>query len=100
MSGLGDSRKVDNQPHDEELVLSDEDSLLEKYETLEVSAAETGASVGGASLGDTMDSPPAHYDERASELGYDDLMSESDVRESQDDKLGLGKRLHTGGASS
>lgn len=75
---LSDSRVVENQPHDEEVVLSDEDSLLEKDDTIEMS---TGVEEG------SIEMPPGHYD--TEETGYDDLMSESDVRSSHDDKFGM-----------
>ena len=71
---LSDSRVVQNQPHDEEVILSDEDSLFEKEDTMEASA-EVG----------TFDSPPVHYDDDREEPGYDDLMSGSDLRSHDDD---------------
>ena len=74
---LSDSRVVENQPHDEEVVLSDEDSLLEKDDTIEATGVEEGS----------IEMPPGHYD--TEETGYDDLMSESDVRSSHDDKFGM-----------
>ena len=77
---LNDSRVVENLPHDEEVILSEEDSLLDKDETIE---ATEDAEVPGDTLGGTA----GHFD--TTDTGYDDLMSESDVRSSHDDKLGL-----------
>ena len=77
---LNDSRVVENLPHDEEVILSEEDSLLDKDETIE---ATEDAEVPG----DTMGGTAGHFD--TTDTGYDDLMSESDVRSSHDDKLGL-----------
>lgn len=80
---LSDSRVVQNQPHDEEVILSDEDSLFEKEDTMEASA-EVG----------TFDSPPVHYDDDREEPGYDDLMSGSDLRShDDDDTLGMDNTL-------
>ena len=51
--------------------MSDEDSLLENDESVEASP--------GDALGN-IDSPPVHYDRDEQSAGYDDLLSESDVR--------------------
>ena len=69
-----ESSLVLNQPHDEEVLLSDSDSLLDgDDEDLAIDGDHQDRDVGGSA-----ESPPVHYD--GDNAGYDDTASESDLR--------------------